>query len=134
MNKRAGLGSGGGHAAASAATPGTIAQHLDKRAGDFVSSGGAAKKRSGGGGGMFAGSYKLLVDLAKGNGKINDANTRQDLMKLHTLNELGRYNAWRAKAATAIGQDVPGLPNIPKLAMSEIVRPPPDIEIGRAHV
>src|SRR3546814_12341640 len=43
-------------------------------------------------------------------------------MKLHTLNELGRYNAWRAKAAKAIGQDVPGLPNISKLAMSEIVR------------
>ncbi|HEY9557716.1 MAG TPA: acyl-CoA dehydrogenase family protein [Acidimicrobiales bacterium] len=127
MNERAGLGSGGGHAAASAATPGTIAQDLDKRAGDFVSSGGAAKKRSGGGGGMFAGSYKLLVDLAKGNGKINDANTRQDLMKLHTLNELGRYNAWRAKAAKAIGQDVPGLPNISKLAMSEIVRQQRDI-------
>src|SRR3546814_2753253 len=58
MNERAGLGSGGGHAAASAATPGTIAQDLDKRAGDFVSSGGAAKTRSGGGGGMFAGSYR----------------------------------------------------------------------------
>src|SRR3546814_12926582 len=45
MNERAGLGSGGGHAAASAATPGTIAQDLDKRAGDFVSPGGAAQKR-----------------------------------------------------------------------------------------
>ena len=43
-------------------------------------------------------------------------------MRLHTLNELGRMNNLRAKAAKAIGQDVPGLPNISKLSMSEIVR------------
>src|SRR3546814_18427472 len=94
MNGRAGLGSGGGHDAASAATPGTIAQDLDKRAGDFVSSGGAAKKRSGGGGGMFAGSSKHLVDLDKGNGKINEPNTRQDLMQLHPLNSSEERPAW----------------------------------------
>ena len=43
-------------------------------------------------------------------------------MRLYTLNELGRMNNLRAKAAKAIGQDVPGLPNISKLSMSEIVR------------
>jgi alkylation response protein AidB-like acyl-CoA dehydrogenase len=127
MNERAGLGSGGGHAAASAATPGTVVNDLAKRAGDFVSSGGAPKRRSGGGGGMFGASYKLLVELAKGNGKIDDPTVRQDLMKLHTLNELGRMNNLRAKAAKAIGQDVPGLPNISKLSMSEIVRQQRDI-------
>ena len=36
MNERAGLGSGGGHAAAGAATPGTVVNDLDKRVGDFV--------------------------------------------------------------------------------------------------
>ena len=51
----------------------------------------------------------------------------QDLMRLHTLNELGRMNSLRAKAAKAIGQDVPGLPNISKLAMSEIVRQQRDV-------
>jgi alkylation response protein AidB-like acyl-CoA dehydrogenase len=128
MNERAGLGSGGGHAAASAATPGTVVKDLDKRAGDFVSSTGTPKRRGGGGaGGMFAGGYKLLVELAKGNGKIADPSVRQDLMKLHTLNELGRFNNLRAKAAKAIGQDVPGLPNISKLSMSEIVRQQRDI-------
>jgi len=127
MNERAGLGSGGGHAAASAATPGTVVNDLVKRAGDFVSSGGAPKRRGGGGGGMFAVGYKMLVDLAKGNGKITDPCVRQDLMKLHTLNELGRFNNLRAKAAKAIGQDVPGLPNISKLSMSEIVRQQRDI-------
>ncbi len=131
MNERAGLGAGGGHAAASAATPGTIANDLGKRAGDFVS--GAPKRRGGSGGsgggpgGMMAAGYKLLVELAKGNGKIADPSVRQDLMKLHTLNELGRFNNLRAKAAKAIGQDVPGLPNIAKLSMSEIVRQQRDI-------
>jgi alkylation response protein AidB-like acyl-CoA dehydrogenase len=128
MNERAGLGSGGGHAAASAATPGTVVKDLERRAGDFVSGGG--KKRGGGGGpgGMMASGYKLLVELAKGNGKIADATTRQDLMKLHTLNELGRFNNLRAKAAKAAGlSDIPGLPNISKLSMSEIVRQQRDI-------
>jgi len=128
MNERAGLGSGGGHAAASAATPGTIAKDLDRRVGDFVSSDGKPRRRSGGGGGGgMAGGYKLLVDLAKGNGKAEDPTIRQELMKLHTLNELGRFNNWRAKAGRAIGHEVPGLPNISKLSMSEIVRTQRDL-------
>ncbi len=132
MNERAGLGSGGGHAAAGAATPGTVVNDLAKRAGDFVAAPGTAPKgrRGGGGGGMFGASYKLLVELAKGNGKINDPTVRQDLMRLHTLNELGRFNNLRAKAAKAIGQDVPGLPNISKLSMSEIVRQQRDIGLS----
>ena len=127
MNERAGLGSGGGHAAGGAATPGTVVNDLVRRAGDFVPTEGGRRKRGGGGGGMFGGSYNLLVDLAKGNGKINDPRIRQDLMKLHTLNELGRMHSMRAKAAKAIGQDVPGLPNISKLSMSEIVRQQRDL-------
>jgi alkylation response protein AidB-like acyl-CoA dehydrogenase len=128
MNERAGLGTGGGHAAASAATPGTVVKDLEKRAGDFVQGGArAGGRRRGGGGGMFGASYKLLVDLAKGNGKIDDPSIRQDLMRLHTLNELGRMNSLRAKAAKAIGQDVPGLPNISKLSMSEIMRKQRDL-------
>ena len=129
MNERAGLGSGGGHAAAGAATPGTVVNDLAKRAGDFVS-GAATGRRRGGGGGMFGASYKLLVELAKGNGKIEDPTVRQGLMKLHTLNELGRMNNLRAKAAKAIGQDVPGLPNISKLSMSEIMRQQRDLGLS----
>ncbi len=129
MNERAGLGWGGGHAAGGAATPGTVVNDLARRAGDFVSEGGGKKRnRAGSAGGMFAGSYKLLVDLAKGNGKIQDPSLRQDLMKLHTLNELGRMNNLRAKAAKAAGlADIPGLPNISKLSMSEIVRQQRDV-------
>lgn len=127
QNERAGLGSGGGHAAGGAATPGTVVNDLARRAGDFVPTGGSRPRRGGGGGGMFGASYNLLVDLAKGNGKISDPSVRQDLMKLHTLNELGRMHSMRAKAAKAIGQDVPGLPNISKLSMSEIVRQQRDL-------
>ena len=132
MNERAGLGSGGGHAAAGAATPGTVVNDLAKRAGDFVAGGGGKRRGGGGGGGgMFGASYKLLVELAKGNGKINDPTVRQDLMQLHTLNELGRFNNLRAKAAKAAGlPDIPGLPNISKLSMSEIVRQQRDIGLS----
>ena len=111
---------GGGDAWHRGERPGQAGRRLRVRPGH------AAPAR-GGGGGMFGSSYKLLVELAKGNGKIDDASIRQDLMKLHTLNELGRMNNLRAKAAKAIGQDVPGLPNISKLSMSEIVRQQRDV-------
>jgi alkylation response protein AidB-like acyl-CoA dehydrogenase len=48
-------------------------------------------------------------------------------MKLHTLNELGRFNNLRLKAAMQAGKDIPGLPNISKLSMSEIVRQSRDL-------
>jgi alkylation response protein AidB-like acyl-CoA dehydrogenase len=130
MNERAGLGSGGGHAAASAATPGTIVNDLVKRAGDFAPAGAGTKKRSGGGGGLFGGAYKMLLELAKGNGTSKDPSIRQDLMKLHTINELGRFNNLRSKAAKNAGLpnlDVTGLPNISKLSMSEIMRQQRDV-------
>ena len=133
MNERAGLGSGGGHAAASAATPGTVVKDLGKRVGDFVQGGaksGGRRRGGGGGGGLFGASYKLIVDLAKGNGAIEDPAIRQDLMRLYTLNELGRMNSLRAKAAKAIGQDVPGLPNISKLSMSDIMRRQRDLGLA----
>jgi alkylation response protein AidB-like acyl-CoA dehydrogenase len=124
--ERAGLGSGG-HGAASMATPGQIAGDLDRRAGDFV------RTRTDGGGdavGMLGGGATLITELAKANGKIADASTRQALMKLHTLNELGRFNNLRLKAAKAAGKDIPGLPNLSKLSMSKIVRQSRDIGLG----
>jgi alkylation response protein AidB-like acyl-CoA dehydrogenase len=126
MFERAGLGAGG-HGATSLAQPGQVAGDLDKRAGDFV------RARTDGGGdpvGMLGGGLTLIKELAKANGKINDASTRQALMKLHTLNELGRFNNLRLKAAKAAGKDIPGLPNIAKLSMSEIVRQSRDIGLG----
>ena len=130
MNERAGLGAGGGHAAGGLATPGTVAGDVERRAGDFVTGGGRRKRGGGSSGGMFGAGYKLLVELAKSNGKINEPSIRQDLVKLHTLNELGRFNNVRAKAAKASGiasRDVAGGPNLAKLSMSEIVRQQRDV-------
>jgi alkylation response protein AidB-like acyl-CoA dehydrogenase len=121
MFERAGLGAGGS-GGGSMASPGTIAGDLDKRAGDFTS--GGTRRRSspeqGGGSGRRGNMY---VELAKSKGKIDDPVVRQNLAKLHTLNEIAKYNNLRSKAARAAGQaDIPGLPNIAKLSMSDILR------------
>ena len=125
MFERAGLGAGGS-GGGSAATPGTIAGDLDKRAGDFVTSGGrrsAASSAGQGGGGRRGGGGNMYVELARANGKLDDPVVRQGLAKLHTLNEIAKYNNLRSKAARAAGQpDIPGLPNISKLSMSDILR------------
>ena len=120
MFERASLGSGGGSAGASAAIPGTIAGDLDKRAGDFVRGGGGGQRRGGRGG--FGGMAKMLGELAKGNGSIEDPTVRQGLMRLHSLAEIGRINGLRVKAAKQAGKDIPGMPNISKLSMSHMMR------------
>jgi alkylation response protein AidB-like acyl-CoA dehydrogenase len=123
MHERAGLGSGGGSAGIGMALPGTVAGQLDRRAGEFVSTDKGPRRRSGGGsGGLFGASSKLLVDLAKGNGTAKDPVVRQDLVRLHMLTEIGRFNQLRLKAAKAAGQDIAGMPNLSKLQMSETVR------------
>jgi alkylation response protein AidB-like acyl-CoA dehydrogenase len=124
MHERAGLGAGGGSAAGAMVLPGTVANQFDRRAGDFVSGNGQGRRprAAGGAAGTFGASAKLLADLAKGNGSSADASIRQDLARLHTLGELGRINNLRLKAARSAGQDVPGMANISKLAMSQMVR------------
>lgn len=120
--ERSGLGSGGSSRGATA-TPGTIAGNLHKPVGDFVtapapkksSSANAPKKRSGG-------MFEILSGLAKGNGASERATVRQDLVRLFTLNEIGRINGERVKVARAQGQDIPGMGNISKLSMSMIMR------------
>lgn len=115
--ERAGLGSGGGHAAASAAAPGTLAGHLDQRVGDFVGG-----KRNAAGGAQFRGTGRVLIELAKSTGAISDPTVRQDLMRLHSIQEIGRINTLRLKALKASGGDLPGLGNISKLSMSDTMR------------
>ncbi|MGH9008016.1 MAG: acyl-CoA dehydrogenase family protein [Acidimicrobiales bacterium] len=120
--ERSGLGAGGGGAGGFSAMPGTIAGHLDKRVGDFVGN------RPRGGGGESAGAIlqpmgtQMLIALARENGKIEDPVIRQGLARLYTLGELGRFNTERMRAARAIGKDIPGLPNIAKLGMSDMMR------------
>ena len=121
MHERAGLGSGGGSAGWAAAMPGTVAGHLDRRAGDFVTP--RDKPRRGQAAARVGSSgATMLIKFAQGNGTNADPIVRQGLARLHTLTEIGRYNAERLKAAKAAGRDIPGMPNVSKLSMSEIVR------------
>jgi len=117
--ERSGLGSGGS-ARGATATPGTIAGNLTRRAGDFVSSRPTAKKSSAAKsrGAMF----DIFAGLAKGNGRNSDALIRQDLVRLFQFGEIGRLNGERLKATRARGGDIPGMANISKLSMSNIVR------------
>jgi alkylation response protein AidB-like acyl-CoA dehydrogenase len=135
--ERAGLGAGGGTAGiAGRAQPGTVARQLDQRAGDFVSEPGAAPRRraSAGAGGAAAGFFgaaaSMLVGLAKGNGKFEDPVIRQKLARLHILGEIAKHNNERVKAARASGGDIPGMGNISKLVMSEMVRQSRDLGLA----
>jgi alkylation response protein AidB-like acyl-CoA dehydrogenase len=53
---------------------------------------------------------------------LHDPVLRDDLMRLHTLVELAKMTNRRAKAAKAIGIEIPGLPNLSKLMMSDMMR------------
>ncbi len=121
MHERSGLGAGGGSAAGGMAMPGSIAGQLGRRAGDFVS-GGRPRRAASGAGAMAGGSAKLLIDLAKGNGAVSDPSIRQDLVRLHTMGELARFNNLRLKAAKKAGKDIPGMANLSKLSMSDMMR------------
>jgi alkylation response protein AidB-like acyl-CoA dehydrogenase len=126
MHERAGLGAGGGGGGGFGAIPGTVAQHLDRRAGGFVvaRAAGRPKRQEGK---ARASTAQLLIGMAQHNGTISDPIIRQGLAKLHTLGEIGRYNAERVKAAKAAGRDIAGMGNIAKLSMSEIVRTQRDL-------
>ncbi len=122
QTERASLGAGGG-GGASAAIPGTIAGQLDRRAGDLVppkdpvaapkKTPGATSRSSGGG--VFGG-------LANSLGRSDDPIVRQDLMRLHILDKVAKWNGQRVKAAKAQGRDIPGMANIGKLQMSDMTR------------
>lgn len=118
MHERAGLGAGGG-AGGFGAQPGSIANQLDRRVGDFVRGPSRAARA---GGGKRRGSAEMLIGLAQGSGADQDPTIRQDLMRLHTMGEIARFNNLRAKAAKRAGRDIPGMANLAKLAMSDMTR------------
>jgi alkylation response protein AidB-like acyl-CoA dehydrogenase len=119
--ERAGLGAGGGGGGGSA-TPGTIANNLGRRAGDFAPKADNTAKKVRRAAAGFGGGRSMLTDFAKSNGKLDDPIIRQDLMRLHTLTAIGGYNGQRLKAMRQMGQDIPGMANISKLMMSDVVR------------
>jgi alkylation response protein AidB-like acyl-CoA dehydrogenase len=116
MFERSGLGAGGGGGGVSA-LPGTIGGDLERRAGDFV----RARDRIDGGNASST-SVENLAALARANGAIAEPNVRQDLARLYSMNEIGRYMSLRQRALAQSGREVPGLGNIAKLSMSRILR------------
>ncbi len=143
MNERSGLGAGAGSPLGSGPHPGTVSGNLERRVGDFVGQGdgrrgGKGRREHGSGSGpdgdtaggdaesgalgaMTLGG-ELMIRLAKGTHAASDPSVRQDLARLYTLGELGRFNTLRLKAAKQSGADIPGMPNIAKLSMSQIIR------------
>jgi alkylation response protein AidB-like acyl-CoA dehydrogenase len=119
-NERAGLGAGGG-GGGFFAMAGTVG-HLARRAGDFVTPAEAAQPRRRGAGMMRPSGAGQLTALAKSKGVSGDPVVRQGLARLHTMNEVARYNAERLKAVRESGGDIPGMANIAKLTMSDIMR------------
>jgi alkylation response protein AidB-like acyl-CoA dehydrogenase len=110
--ERASLGSGGG-GAAGAAFPGPIAGHLNARAGDLV-----GQVRTGGTGAGGKGMAERLVDLAAQTGRRGDPVVRQGIVRLYSLQRIGKISALRMKA----GQASAAAPNIAKLMMSDMLR------------
>jgi alkylation response protein AidB-like acyl-CoA dehydrogenase len=120
-HERAGLGTGGG-SRGTIVMPGTVAGNLDRRVGDFAPTAGDRPGPRAGSGVRPSRRDDLLTGLARGNGRDTDPLIRQDLVRLYTLNELGRLNAERLKATRAAGGDIPGMANIAKLSMSAVMR------------
>jgi alkylation response protein AidB-like acyl-CoA dehydrogenase len=103
--------------------PGRVAGFLDRKAGDFVTTSSSPSARTRGGH-MF---LSMLIGLAQANGRSTDPVVRQELARVHVLGEVGRLNAERLKSVRAAGQDIPGMANISKLLMSDIVRRQRDV-------
>jgi alkylation response protein AidB-like acyl-CoA dehydrogenase len=121
MHERSSLGAGGGSESASVAMPGQVRGDLVKRAGDFV----GRRGTDGTSGLNSAGS--MILAAVEGSGRADDPNVRQDLMRVHTMTEVARYNGLRVKAARKAGRDLPGMANIAKLSMSRILRASRDL-------
>ena len=119
MFERTSLGAGGGSAAASLATR---APWPATSNGAPATSSPPAGAGAGAAGRCSAPRRRCSPGSRRRNGKAKDPSVRQRLMQLHTIGEVARFNNLRLKAAKAAGRDIPGLPNIAKLTMSNIVR------------
>ncbi len=124
--ERASLGAGGS-GATSAAFAGSKVGHLPKPSGDFV----RGRRTSGTGGAMQGKGYDLCLGLAERFGKRSDANLRQDLARMYTLEQLARMGNVVHKAMRDAGrQPHVASPNLSKLSQSNIVRLTREVGLG----
>jgi len=107
----------GGRGATTPARPGPIAGDLDVRAGDFVvapGDGPSVVARSSG--------WPRLAVLAREVGRNGDPPVRQRLVRLYTLERILALTGRRARALQESGRELPGLPNLAKMAQNHAVR------------
>ena len=119
--ERAGLGAGGSAArCGGTAVPGSIAGDLDKRAGDLVAVPGPGRRRRSR---RARRALRPATDPGPpASGSTDDPLVRQQLARLHTLTEIGRYHDAAPKGPPSQGGDIPGAGNLAKLSMSNILR------------
>ena len=113
MVERASLGSAGRQPAG--AVPGMKGKALGRPATDFSTK----LPNDGGVPGLGSDLWWRYVELARKNGRIQDAVLRDELMGLYSLIEINRASVQRAKEAD---QRTGAEPNIGKLVMSELFR------------
>jgi alkylation response protein AidB-like acyl-CoA dehydrogenase len=126
FHERSGMGAGAGAGAEQPASgqmarPGTVADDLGKRAGDFVRTP-KPKTKAAVRDARPTSPANLYIDLARATGQDRDPVVRQALVQSHILTEVQRLNTQRHKAVRAQGGDIPGLPNFSKLMTANILR------------
>ncbi|MCU4187466.1 acyl-CoA dehydrogenase family protein [Acidiferrimicrobium sp. IK] len=112
MFERSGIGGGG--TSFSAAIPGTVAGHLDRKVSEFLGERGSLGALE-----MGPGFVRHLIEVAREQGRLTDPLIRQDLASLYTRVELIRLGIARAKSGS--GQ-TGAEGNLAKLAMSDALR------------
>ena len=109
--ERTGIGAGGSHAGFP--EPGPKGGMLGRRAGDAARDEAPNSKLTVG--------FRDVADLARKQGRTTDPAIRQDLARLHTFTETGRWNAQRGKAEAQRGGGG-SVASIGKLSQTRIVK------------
>ncbi|MCU1364498.1 MAG: Acyl-CoA dehydrogenase [Ilumatobacteraceae bacterium] len=116
--ERGGIG-GGNNFAPSGAVPGTIAGHLERRAGSFATTPPPVGDEV-----VGLEQFQSFVGLARANGAIADASIRQDLMRLRSALMI---QSWHVARMQAGGATTGGEGNMAKLRNSDITRMARDV-------
>ncbi len=109
--ERTGIGAGGSHAGFP--EPGPKGGMLGRRAGDAARDEAPNSK--------LTLSFRDVAELARAQGRTSDPAIRQDLARLHTFSETGRWNALRGKAEAQRGGGG-SVASIGKLSQTRIVK------------
>ncbi len=110
------LSAGGG--ATTTARPGPIAGDLDRPTAAFVVAPDADSPPVA----SRLGGWPRLAELAREVGRTSDPVVRQGLVRLYTFERLLALTSRRARALQESGAELPGLPNLAKMAQNHAIR------------